>query len=206
MTDSENDAGAPAPPAPQPVAALAREVEEFVAAAGWEQAPQLFALVSTAELLRQQPDLAGQLDASSSLTPVAQESLPDGDLADALAQIAWPETVHGCALAQEIIVLPPEAESQLPEVGDTAGDVERLRRAAADHPRRTEARLVAAVLRDGSAACVLRLRDVLTASPLGSAEPGADAEDAEAPGDEIVEHPELAPNLVDALRATLLPE
>ncbi|MBK1789263.1 PPA1309 family protein [Prauserella cavernicola] len=189
MTETGNEA------APVNVAALAREVEEFVAAAGWEQQPQLFALVPTSELLRQQPELAGQLDASSELTPVAQESLPEGDLAEALATIAWPDAVHGCALAQEIIVLPPDAESELPEVEDGAGahDVDRLRQAAADHPRRTEARLVALVVRDGSAACVLRLRGVHAEDP------------ADGTAEEIVEHPELAPNLVDALRATLLP-
>ncbi|MGH3622899.1 MAG: hypothetical protein ACRDQ5_14050, partial [Sciscionella sp.] len=42
---------------------VAREVEEFVAAAGWQQPPQLFALVSTGDLLAQQPELADQLDA-----------------------------------------------------------------------------------------------------------------------------------------------
>jgi len=168
------------------VAALAREVEEFVAAGGWDQGPQLFALVPTAALLAQQPELAGQLDPSSALTPVAQEPLPDGDLAEALGRIAWPEAVLGCALSQEIIVLPPGAE---PELGESP-DAERLRRAAADHPDRTEARLVAAVLRDGPAACVMRLRDYVA---------DADAE----PADEVVEHPDLAPNLVEALRATL---
>jgi len=171
------------------VAAVAREVEEFVAAGGWDQAPQLFALVPTADLLREQPELAGQLDAASPLTPVAQESLPEGDLAEALGHIAWPEAVVGCALAQEIIVLPPSAEETLP--ADTL-DVDRLRRAAADYPERTEARLVAAVVRDGPGACVMRLR--------GYTKP----EDGE-PVDEIVEHPDLAPNLLEALRATLAP-
>ncbi|HET6501542.1 MAG TPA: PPA1309 family protein [Amycolatopsis sp.] len=176
------------------VAALAREVEEFVASGGWDQPPQLFALVPTAALLREQPELADQLDAANPLTPVAQEALPEGDLAEALGRIAWPETVTGCALAQEIIVLPPSAESTLPDA-DTV-DIDRLRQVAADHPDRTEARLVAAVLRDGSAACVLRLRAFQPAS--GNSEPGHRV-------DEIVEHPELAPNLVDALRATLAP-
>ncbi|PRX43565.1 hypothetical protein B0I33_11422 [Prauserella shujinwangii] len=190
MTGSENRAAASS------VAALAREVEEFVATAGWDQQPQLFALVPTRELLRQQPELADQVDTESPLTPVAQEPLPEGDLAESLGRIAWPETVEGCALAQEIIVLPPDAESELPDVGETTGeeDVDRLRRAAADHPSRTEARLVAAVLRDGTAACVMRLRGV-------RAPEGGDEGDV----DEIVEHPELAPNLVDALRATLQP-
>ncbi len=97
----------------------------------------------------------------------------------------WPDAVHGCALAQEIVVLPPEAEAALP-TGDSTGDSDTMRRIAAEHPRRREARLVAAVLRDGTAACVLRLR-------------GEDGDDE----DHLVEHPELAPNLTDALLATL---
>lgn len=178
----------------QVVAAVAREVEEFVAAGGWDQPPQLFALVPTAALLREQPELADRLDAANPLTPVAQEDLPEGDLAEALGHIGWPEVIAGCALAQEIIVLPPAAEAELPD-GNVA-DASRLRQAAADHPDRTEARLVAAVLRDGAAACVLRLRG----RPVPEGSP-ADT----LPADEIVEHPELAPNLVDALRATLNP-
>ncbi|WP_298178006.1 PPA1309 family protein [Saccharomonospora sp.] len=189
MTQSENQAG------PGSVAALAREVEEFVAGGGWDQQPQLFALVPTADILRQQPDLAGQLDQNSEFTPVAQDSLPEGDLAEALGRIAWPEAVQGCALAQEIIVLPPDAESELPDFDATdEPDVDRLRQAAADHPRRTEARLVAAVLRDGSASCVLRLK--------GEA---PSAEESSSNTDEIVQSADLAPNLVEALRATLQP-
>src|SRR3954452_21968303 len=99
MASREDQAPTPA------VAALAREVEEFVASGGWDQPPQLFALVPTEVLLREQPELAGQLDVESPLTPVAQEALPEGDLAEALGRIAWPEAVVGCALAQEIIVL-----------------------------------------------------------------------------------------------------
>ncbi|WP_028852385.1 PPA1309 family protein [Thermocrispum municipale] len=171
------------------VATAAREVEEFVAAAGWEQPPQLFALVSTADILAQQPELAAQLNTEAALTPVAQDALPEADdLADALAKITWPETVSGCAVAQEIVVLPPEAEESLPDDGDVA----KLQQAAAEHPDRTEARLVAAVSRDGYRACVMRLRGVAT------------DEDGE-PVDELVEHPDLAPNLLDALAATLEP-
>jgi hypothetical protein len=181
------------PPAANPVAGLAREVEEFVASGGWEQPPQLFALVPTAALLDEQPELAGQLDRSSPLTPVAQEALPEGDLAESLGRIAWPEIVVGCALAQEIIVLPPDVEAELP--GLEEADADRLRRAAADHPRRTEARLVAAVLREGDAACVMRLRGALPDAPEG---------DEEAV-DEIVESPDLAPNLLEALKTTLMP-
>jgi len=164
------------------LSAVAREVEDFVSTAGWDQPPQLFALVPTAELVQAQPDLAGQVDTDAPLTPVAQDSLGDADLAEALGGIMWPEAVHGCAIAQEIVVLPPEAESTLPADEDA-----EMRRIAAEHPHRREARLVAAVLRDGTTACVLRLRA------------GGDTDD------EIVEHPELAPNLTDALLSTLRP-
>lgn len=165
--------------------ATAREVEEFVAAAGWDQQPQLFALVATATLLASQPELVDHLDAQTPLTPVAQDTLPEGELDAALAGIEWPDSVAGCALAQEIVVLPPEAEANLGELPD---DPARARRAAAGHPQRREGRLVAAVLRDGVGACVLRLR--------------AKAGDAQGP-DEMVEDPRLAPNLLRALLATL---
>ena len=36
----------------------------------------------------------------------------------ALAGIEWPDSVAGCALAQEIVVLPPEAEADLGELPD----------------------------------------------------------------------------------------
>ena len=182
-----SSAGTPDPPSANPSAALpavAREVEDFVSSTGWDQAPQLFALVPTADLLAQQPELADQLDPAAELTPVAQEPLPDRDLDEVLAGIVWPDAVSGCALAQEIVVLPPEAENELDA---TAEDGERAQRFAAEHPQRREARLVAAVLRDGSTACVLRLRG-----------------DEERP-DEIVEHPELAPNLTAVLHETLRP-
>ncbi|MEV4320463.1 PPA1309 family protein [Actinocrispum sp. NPDC049592] len=156
--------------------ALAREVEDFVASGGWDQPPQLFALVPTAELLRMQPELTGQLDAASALTPIAQDQLPGGDLSDALAGIMWPDAVHGCALVQEIVVLPPDAEAEIQD----EQDADRLRERAAAHPQRQEARLVAAVLRAGGEACVMRLRD----------------------HEDVLTGPDLAPNLTAALRAT----
>ncbi|MGH3906336.1 MAG: PPA1309 family protein [Pseudonocardiaceae bacterium] len=165
--------------------ATAREVEEFVAAAGWDQQPQLFALVPTPTLLASQPDLASQLDSEAALTPVAQESLPEGELDAALAGIEWPEAVAGCALAQEIVVLPPDAEAA--GLGELPDDPVQARRAAADHPQRREGRLVAAVLREGVGACVLRLR----------ASSGSDEQE------ELLEDPQLAPNLLRALLATL---
>ena len=87
--DGTMPAAKPAGPAgsPVPLPQVIREVEEFAAAAGWDQPPQLFALVPTAELLARQPELGDQVDRDSDLTPVAQEPLPDADLAEVLAGI-----------------------------------------------------------------------------------------------------------------------
>jgi hypothetical protein len=56
---------------------------------------------------------------------------------------------------------------------------------AQQHPQRREARLVVAVLRAGGHSCLLRVRGV-NGGP-----------------DELVEHADLAPNMVNALRRTL---
>ncbi len=157
---------------------VAREIEEFAATAGWDQPAQMFALVPTRELLDAEPDLSDRVDAHSTLTPVAQDELPSDDLGEALARVSWPEQVPGCALVQEIVVLPPEAEDELPEDDDAA------RTTAAEHPRRQEARLVAAVLRDGGETCVMRLR-------------GEDDDLGE-----VVQDSSLAPNLLSALHGT----
>ena len=138
------------------VAALAREIEEFMAAGGWDQPPQLFALVPTAALLDEQPELAGQLDRANPLTPVAQEALPEGDLAEALGRIAWPDWSSAARWPRRSSCC-RRARSRSCRTSRGGGRREP-RRAAADHPQRTEARLVAAVLRDGEGACVMRLR------------------------------------------------
>lgn len=158
------------------------EIERHVADSGWDQAPVLFALARTAELMAREPAFAAQLQISAeelpddALTPVEQDALPDGPLDEALAQVAWPEEVAGCALVQEVVMLPPEAEEAMPRHADVVDW-------AGTHPERREARLAVAVLRDGSRACTLRLRDV---------EEG-----------ELLVGPDLAPALADALAATL---
>jgi len=150
----------------QQLTALVREVEQHMAEMGWDQPAQLFAVVPTSELLAAQPHLAGQVDAGSPLTPIAQDALPSTDLAESLATIEWPVEVAGCVLAQEIMVAPPG-----PDTG-AAPTAEAGYR---------EARIVAAVLRAGPASCALRIRDEA----------------------EVIESPDLAPNLVAALRGTL---
>ncbi|TAK68545.1 MAG: hypothetical protein EPO13_10580 [Actinomycetota bacterium] len=156
------------------------EIEQHVSSEGWDQPARLFALVRTAELAAAEPELAAQLglaDDAYSLTPVEQEEFPTDDLEAALAQIGWPPEVAGVALAIERVVLPPQAEADLPDSGDVAA-------AAAAHPAAHDVRLVVAVDRDGGRSCAIRVR--------GHDEPG-----------DVAVGADLAPALADALAATL---
>jgi hypothetical protein len=172
-------------PADDPSLPLARavaEIEQHVAGDGWDQEPRLFALAATSDLLAREPALADRLGlgtdapAPGQLTPLEQE-LPERELEDTLAGIAWPTTVVGCALALERIILPPAAESGMPARAAEAAAW------AARHPHRADVRLVVAVMRDGARSSVLRVRGR-----------GAD----------LLRDPDLAPDLADALAATFL--
>jgi len=185
---------------PTALSTCVREVAEFVHSAGWDQPPQLFALVPTAELLQQEPAVAATITPGAELTPVAQEGLPGGSdgqpaaLDAALAAMQWPDAVAGCVLVQEVLILPPAAEDELDaavrsaEHDDAPSAEQAAVRLAATHPDRQEARLVAAVLRAGASLCLLQLRGADTADRTGSPE--------------LLEHADLAPNLVAALHAT----
>lgn len=161
------------------------EVERFVDDDGWDQPSRLFALVSTRHLVAAEPDLAGALAAHEqaskpdALTPVEQDiDLSRRSLEELLATIAWPQSVIGALAVMERVVLPPEAESDIP------GEREAAERFAAEHPRREDVRLVAGVLRSGAVHCVIRLRSI-------------EGDDGLIDGDDLV------PGLVLALRETL---
>ena len=134
---------------------LIREVEDHVASAGWDQSVRLFALVPTASLLAANPELASELGINPEmpLTSVEQELEDTLELDELLATIAWPDDVAGAIVALERIVLPPSAESDLPDTDDAA-----LVQAASDHPERRDVRIVSAVLRSGQNLNALRYR------------------------------------------------
>lgn len=169
------------------------EIERHVAASGWDRPPLLYALVDTEDLATREPALAAQLGLqnASGLTPVEQEPLPPGPLDSALARIEWPAAVRGCALVQEVVALPPEAEAGMPE-GPEAAEY------AANHPQRQEIRLAVAVLRDGSRAAAARVRDQ---QPPSAAQAPLRADDE--PDANLVVDADLAPALAAALLATL---
>jgi hypothetical protein len=179
------DTPPPAGSAPAALKAVVAELELHADATGWDRPPTLYALVDTAELIAAEPTLATQLGLTpetvtpGTLTPVEQEPLGDLPLDEALARIAWPETVLGCALVQEVVVLPPGAEKEQPDGVDPMAW-------ASGHAERREVRMTVAVLRDGARAAALRLR------------PTGPDDKAEAAFGE-----NLAPNLAEALLATL---
>ena len=164
------------------------EAERHVAQAGWDQPPRLFALVRTVALLEREPGLRAHLDPASvarsvadptHLTAVEQDGLaPTSSIESVLGALAWGPEVDGVALCVERIVVPPDAERDLPQ--DAQAAVEHL----AAHPQRQDVRIMAAVLRGGPQQCALRQRGHDEA---GSVAVGAD----------------LVPGLVAALRATL---
>lgn len=159
------------------------EVERHCSAQGWDAPARLFALVDTAALLEAEPELAAQLgldpETSEALTPIDQELSPDtDDLEQVLAQVVFPDTVDGVVAAVERLVLPPEAEAEMPDDDAAAEEF------AAAHEKREEVRIVAGVLRSGEAHCVLRMRS-------------ADDDNMLVHGDDLV------PGLLTALRQTL---
>lgn len=167
------------------------ETEAHVAAFGWDQPVRVFALVRTDEALAADPDIAELLDAATVeesrtdpelLMVVEQEGLPAAaDLEHLLAQLAWPESVHGAAISVERLVLPPAAQDEAEAITDAA---ERLAFLQA-RPDREDIRMVVGVLRSGESWCVLRSR--------------THDDDAS-----IYQGKQLVPGLTEALAATFL--
>jgi hypothetical protein len=161
--------------------AAVREVERHRAATGWDQGPALYALAITADLARDEPELAGHLGldgaAAGTLTPVAQDDLTiDRPIPEVLAGIDWPDAVVGAVIVIETVAVPDEVEDEAP--GSDAGSW------AIQHPDRQEARVVVGVLRDGRQAAAVRWR----------------SHDTE---DDVMTGPNLAPALADALAQSL---
>ena len=142
------------PSAAELLESAVREAERHVAAAGWDQNARLFALVSNAELMEREPEVASSLGITDPVgwTPVEQEELSDEPLDDVLAALGWPAEVEGALVVMERVVLPPSVENTLPD------DDDNLNRVAQIHPQRDDVRMAVGVLRDGTRWCILRLR------------------------------------------------
>ncbi len=161
------------------------EVDRYLSQRGWDQPTRLYALVRTADLVASEPALAHTLGLPpepglDALTAVEQDSLPAGTPLDEwLASIGWPAEVAGCALAQEVLTLPPSVEADLP------ADVDAVAWAST-HPLRREVRMLVGVLRSGARTAALRVRSTTDES------------------DDLLTGADLVPLLADALAATLV--
>lgn len=181
-----------------PAQTLARSVHEVidhVDADGWGSGPRMFGLVPTALIAAAEPTLLDQLEDGSELTPVEQDAFPDDvdggspALDEFLSTMSWPESIVGCILVQEIVVLPPSAEHDVLAPTSTTDADAAARTAALAHPEKREARLIVGVLRDGPSRSLLQLRPEEDDDPFGEM-------DLRTSGN-------LAPHLVNALYDTL---
>jgi len=173
------------------IAAAVKEIERYVAGAGWDAPIRVFALIRSAQALATHPELAAELPADvplaaaenpDALFSVEQEGLPPANsIGELLAQLAWPDTVAGAAITCERVTLPPQAEKDIP------ADPQEAERFIATDPRREEIRMAVGVLRSGESWCAIRMR----------------SHDND---DEVLGSPDLVPELVEALRATFTEE
>lgn len=163
------------------------DIERHASGLGWDGPVLVLALVRTADALAATPSLAAELPAEARsaaeedpehLTSIEQDGLPEAEtIEELLGQLAWPEEVDGAAIVVERLVVPPEAERELP--ADPSAALERLMA----HPDREDVRMAVGVLRTGESWCALRARS-------------HDSDDAVAGSADAV------PGLVAALRAT----
>lgn len=136
------------------LAAALREIAEYIDEGGLDDAGSLgsavvFALVETAQLARAEPGLAAVLAEGGPLTPVQQhpndtDAVAEDpvDLERYLATTHWPESVTGCAIVQNILVVPPGTP---PETDPS------------DHHTGRPAQLFVGALRSGSTLAFLRV-------------------------------------------------
>lgn len=157
--DSQAEKGHPDPRQIALIATLL-ELERHVREGGWDQAPRLFALVPTDELVATEPELAATLGLRSSvdggppesLTAIEQDEFDAaGDLLDQLGGIQWPDAVFGCAVSVERSFLPTDAETDIPDDPVAAAEY------VAAHPARQDVRVVVGVDRAGHSHGVARL-------------------------------------------------
>lgn len=189
MTDTDQQTpDPPTSPRQRALATAVTDIERHVADLGWDAPVMVLALVRTAAALDASPDLAQELPAEAvaaaeeddeHLTSIEQDGLPQAEtLEELLSQLAWPEQVDGAAVVVERMVVPPEAESGMPQDPQAAVDY------LMQHPDRQDVRMAVGVLRTGESWCALRTR-------------AHDDDDA------VGGSPDAVPGLVAALRATL---
>lgn len=168
-----------------PLEQAVRDAELHVATNGWDQPTRLFVLAPTAAVMADNPHLLHAADTpvtdlpEGHLTAIEQDQLPPhSTLEGLLGSIEFGPAVHGVVIATERIMVPPEAQANLPEDADEAVAALMV------HPQRQDVRLVAGVLRGGDRSCAVRTQ-------------------AHDHADSVATGPDLVPGLTQALLSTL---
>ena len=133
-----------------------RELDQHVADSGWDQAARLFAIVPTADLAADHPELVSADSAGQFMFVEQDAEIDNENLISSLEQISWPQQISGAAIAIErLISMQPDDEID--------HDIES---------QTQELRIISLVMRDGSNMNAIRQRsfddvnDVAVASDL----------------------------------------
>lgn len=133
-----------------------RELEAHVAASGWDQSARLFAIVPTADLATDHPELVSEENYGQYMFVEQEAPLDNENLIGSLEQITWPDQITGAALAIErLFSMQPDDEIDPEENSPTQ-----------------ELRIIALVMREGANMNAIRQRthddakDVAVASDL----------------------------------------
>jgi len=133
-----------------------RELDQHVAAAGWDQSARLFAIVPTLDLATDHPELVSGENSGQFMFVEQDAPLDNENVIASLEQISWPAEITGAALAIErLISMQPDDEVDFNSESQTK-----------------ELRLIALVMRDGTNMNAIRQRsfdedpDVAIASDL----------------------------------------
>ena len=173
-------------PVLSPLTRCALETELHVAADGWGQRPRLFSLANNGSLLKRQPALRsvlGELDPDEFSAVEQDVQVTNKTLEKVLATTAWPKDVDGVALVVERVIIPKDESTEAfgtPLTGRSNLVAKRLE----ERLDREDVRLVVAVLRNEEIITLVRRKN-------------------EDDDDKVAIGTNIAPGLVDALKATL---
>lgn len=119
-----------------------RELDQHVADGGWDQAARLFAIVLTADLATDHPELVSDGKAEQFMFVEQDAPIDNENLIGSLEQISWPAEITGAALAIErLISMQPDEEVEVDAESQTQ-----------------EIRIIALVMRDGTNLNAIRQR------------------------------------------------
>ena len=124
------------------LAETVRELDQHVADAGWDQQARLFAIVPTADLVLDHPELISGENTGQFMFVEQDAPLDNENLIASLEQISWPAEILGAAIAIErLISMQPDEEIDPDEITKTQ-----------------ELRIIALVMRDGTNVNAIRQR------------------------------------------------